>query len=110
MIYRSFSPLIFAVASSTCLPAPAALAIDHGSFSRRPGESRQFTIGSAYFSLRVCNDIASAGIIGVRLGARDERRLAPGLCIEQSGDRLDIRNLADGISTGVFVSACEVRH
>jgi hypothetical protein len=101
--------LLFATtASGTCLSAASALAINHGSFSLRPGESRQFTIGTTYISLRVCNDIASAGAVAVTVGARDPRTLAPGLCMEQSGDLIEIRNLADGIATGVFVSACDM--
>jgi hypothetical protein len=79
--------LVFAtVASGMCLAAPPALAMNHGTFSLRPGESRQFTIGSTYFSLRVCNDIASAGPIAITVGGHEPRTLAPGLCTEQSGD------------------------
>jgi hypothetical protein len=103
--------LLFAtVAIGTYLAAPPALAINHGSFSLRPGESRQFTIGSTYFSLRVCNDVASAGPIAITVGAHESRTLAPGLCTEQSGDLIGVRNLSDGIAMGVFVSACVVPH
>jgi hypothetical protein len=107
---RAISGLLFATACSLCAASPSATARDHGSFSLRPGESWHFTVGSTYFPLRICNDIASAGVILVRAGARDEHRLAPGLCIEQSGDVIDVQNLADGISSGVFVSACDVPH
>jgi hypothetical protein len=103
--------LLFAAAAiGTCLAALPALATDHGSFSLRPGESRQITVGSTYFSLRVCNDIASAGPIAVTVGAHESRTLAPGLCTEQSGDFVGLRNLSGGIAMGVFVSACVVPH
>jgi hypothetical protein len=108
-MHRVTVGLLVATAYSFGLAAPPAAARDHGSFSLRPGEAWHITLGSTYLPLRICNDIASAGAILVRVGDRDERRLGPGLCVEQSGDGIDIRNLADGISTGVFVSACEVR-
>jgi hypothetical protein len=103
--------LLFATAAiGTCLAALPAIAINHGSFSLRPGESQQFTIGSTYFSLRVCNDIASAGPISITIGGHEPRMLAPGLCTEQSGDLVGVRNLSSGMAMGVFVSACVVPH
>jgi hypothetical protein len=103
--------LLFAIVSvGTCLTAPPAVAINHGSFLLRPGESQQFTIGSTYFSLRLCNDIASAGPIEITIGGHEPRTLAPGLCAEQSGDLVGVRNQSSGMAMGVFVSACVVPH
>ena|SRR4029077_10391880 len=63
---------------------------------------RKFRLGSTYLLLRVCNTIGSAGAILVTIGDHKSYTLAPGLCIEESGDAIKLQNRATGVATGTY--------
>jgi len=81
------------------LPAKAQ---EFGSFTLKPGETREVRIGNTYRTIRLCNDVESAGVLDAVVGDHDLIHLSPGLCAEQSGDTIQLRNAANGRVSGVY--------
>jgi hypothetical protein len=82
---------------------PALAATRYGSFTLRPGETQQISIGAAAQELRVCNDATSAGRISVTVGTNEPRLLRPGLCYDYDiGDRIVATNQGDGPAFGTY--------
>ena len=79
-----------------------AAAMQYGSFSLQPGAVQEVQTGSTYLRLRVCNTIGSAGAILVTIGDHKPYALAPGLCVEESGDAIKLQNQATGVATGTY--------
>jgi len=86
------------------LPTASGAAGESGVFSLAPGESREFHIGSTYRNIRVCNDLASAGTLTAWFGHHLPHVLGPGLCADDSGDGIALRNGAAGRVNGTFRS------
>jgi hypothetical protein len=86
------------------LPAARSLAVESGAFSLAAGESRDFHIGSTYRSLRICNDFASAGPLTAWTGHHLPQVLRPGVCADDSGDHIVLRNGSAGRVEGTFRS------
>jgi hypothetical protein len=49
---------------------PPALAADNGSFFLKSKETQLIVVGTTARELRICNDVASGGPIGIALGSR----------------------------------------
>ena len=82
---------------------PALAATQYGSFTLRPGETQQISIGAAAQELRVCNDATSAGRIAVTVGTNDPRLLRPGFCADNViGDTIVASNQGDGQAFGTY--------
>jgi hypothetical protein len=94
-----FPILVFLAVVGGSLPAWAA---EFGSFSLQPGETRDIRIGSTYRTIRLCNDSESAGVLQAVIGDHDPIQLAPGLCAEDSGDTIQVRNAANGTVSGIY--------
>ena len=90
---------VFFMAVAGVLPA---LAQEFGSFTLKPGETREFRIGATYRTIRLCNDAESAGTLDAIIGDHDTIHLAPGLCAEDSGDTIQLHNAANGPVSGVY--------
>lgn len=90
--------VLFALAAGL-MPAGA---MDFGSFSLQPGETQNIRIGSTYRTIRLCNNSESAGMLQAVIGDHDPIQLAPGLCAENSGDTIQVRNLANGTVSGIY--------
>jgi hypothetical protein len=101
---RSPRLLLFVLAATVAGLAAGhpARAGEFGSFTLQPGETRNITIGATYRLIRLCNDVGSAGMLDAVIGAGAPIRLAPGLCAEDSGDRIQLRNAANGKVSGVY--------
>jgi|ERR1039457_511058 hypothetical protein len=97
-----FPVFALAVTVAGLLAGLPAQAQEFGSFTLKPGESRQFRIGATYRTIRLCNDAESAGNLDAIIGDHDMIHLAPGLCAEESGDTLQLRNAANGLVSGVY--------
>ena len=82
--------------------ATQAAAMQYGSFSLQPGAVQEVQTGSTYLLLRICNTIGSAGAILVTIGDHEPHTLAPGLCVEESGDVIKLQNQATGMATGTY--------
>jgi hypothetical protein len=94
-----FPVLVFLMAAGSALPA---LAREFGSFSLQPGQTKQIRIGSTYRTIRLCNGAESAGTLDAIIGDHDTIHLAPGLCAEDSGDTIQLRNAANGPVSGIY--------
>jgi hypothetical protein len=79
-----------------------AAAMQYGSFSLQPGAVQEIRIGSTYRILRVCNAIGSAGAILATIGDHKPHTLAPGLCVDDSGDVIKLQNQTAGVATGTY--------
>ena len=76
-----------------------AHAMEHGSFSLQPGAVQEVRTGSTYRLLRTKS---GAGAILATIGDHEPQTLAPGLCVEDSGDVIKLRNQATGVATGTY--------
>jgi len=98
----------FVVALTFALaPSGSALAQNFGSIALKPGETKTvsiFGIGG-YQRVRVCNDLQSLGAVKVTIRPRDPRVLQPGLCTEDSGDRIEFVNQGSGQALVEYNSA-----
>jgi hypothetical protein len=99
---RRLPPVVLGCLLAGTLGVLPALAQEFGSFTLKPGETREFRTGNTYRTIRLCNDVGSAGVLDAVIGDHDMIHLAPGLCAEDSGDRLQLRNAAGGAVSGVF--------
>ena len=82
--------------------ATQAAAMQYGSFSLQPGAVQEVRIGSTYRILRVCNAIGSAGAILATIDDQEPHTLAPGLCVDDSGDVIKLQNQTTGVATGTY--------
>ncbi len=90
-----------------CLAHAPAAAANFGRVTLQPGELRKIDIGPTGRSLRVCNDIASAGTVVVVIGDNTPHALSPGLCAEDIGARLTVRSHAGGPATVDYKAICD---
>ena len=70
------------------LSGPQALAADNGTFSLKSKEAQLIVVGTTARELRICNDVASGGPIGITLGSRGPLVLQPGNCADDTADRI----------------------
>jgi hypothetical protein len=73
-----------------------------GSFRLKPGEATDIQAGPRYLNLRVCNDVASSGSVGVTIGDSEPRAIGPGECTDSLGDKVRIQSRADGEVAGIY--------
>ena len=84
------------------LYAPQAMAADNGDFSLKPGEAKQIVIGAPARELRICNNSASGGPIGITLGDHTPLVLQPGMCADDMGDRILATNQGSAPAMGTW--------
>jgi hypothetical protein len=84
------------------LLAPQAMAAASGNFSLKPKEAKEIWIGATARELRICNDIASGGPIGITLGGHSPLVLGPGQCTYEMGDRILATNQGDNPAMGTW--------
>ena len=101
MIRRYRFP-VFALAVAIAGLAGNAVAADFGSFTLQAGQSQTIRIGSTYRQLKVCNDTESAGQLDTVIGTSDVIHLAPGICAEWNGDTIQLRNMSNGVVSGIY--------
>jgi hypothetical protein len=89
-------------ALAAALPVAPGTAAESDVVSLAPGEAREFHIGSTYRNIRVCNDFASAGPVKAWVGHHLPQVLGPGVCADDSGDRIVLRNAAAGRVKGTY--------
>ena len=80
--------------------APQALAADNGSFFLKPKETRLIVVGTTARELRICNDVASGGAIGLARGSRGPLVLQPGNCADDMADRVLATNQGSATAMG----------
>jgi len=90
-----------------CLAHGPAAAANFGRVTLQPGELRKIDIGPTGRSLRVCNDIASAGTVVVVIGDNTPHGLSPGLCAEDLGARMTMQSHAGGPATVDYKAICD---
>ena|SRR5690242_11589068 len=88
----------------TGLISGQALCANFGTVTLRSGERQTVDISTSARIMRVCNDFFSSGPIVARVDDHFPRDLSPGLCAEDSGDRMTIQSHASGIVTVEFRS------
>ena len=81
---------------------PQAMAAGSGNFSLKPREAKEIWIGATALELRICNDIASGGAIGITLGGHSPLVLGPGQCTYETGDRILATNQGDSPAVGTW--------
>jgi hypothetical protein len=96
------SILLLVAAAGIGSSVSSASAAQFGQFSLQPGERQQFRVGSSYIDLRVCNDVGSKGALTVAIGDHDTHEIAPGSCIENSGDGITVENRSHEIAYGIY--------
>jgi hypothetical protein len=84
------------------LSGPQALAADNGSFFLRSKDAQLIVIGTTARELRICNDVASGGPIGIALGSRGPLVLQPGNCADDMGDRILATNQGSATAMGTW--------
>ena len=82
--------------------APQALAADNGSFFLKPKETRLIVVGTTARELRICNDVASGGAIGLARGSRGPLVLQPGNCADDMADRVLATNQGSATAMGTW--------
>jgi hypothetical protein len=82
--------------------APQVMAAASGSFSLKPREAKEVWIGAAARELRICNDVASGGPIGITLDGHGPLVLRPGQCTYEMGDRILAANQGDNPAMGTW--------
>jgi hypothetical protein len=78
--------------SAATLVTTQASAAPSGAVNLAAGEARQVWLGATYSWLRVCNDTTSKGAVTVGIDSHDSQVLAPGICTENAGGSLDLKN------------------
>jgi hypothetical protein len=84
--------------SAATLVMTQASAAPAGALNLAAGEARQVWLGSTYWWLRVCNDTTSKGSVTVGIDSHDSQVLAPGICTENAGGSLDLKNDRGGLA------------
>ena len=87
---------------SISVSLPQALAADNGSFFLRSKEAQLIVIGTTARELRICNDVASGGPIGITLDGHSPLVLRPGQCTYEMGDRILAANQGDSPAMGTW--------
>ena len=65
-------------------------------------------MNSSYHTIRICNNLGSAGTMVGAIGDYPAIKMAPGVCnatMGQTGDRITLRNISDGTVSGIYQSA-----
>ena len=93
---------VFALAVAIAGLAGGAAAAELGSFTLQAGQSQTIRIGSTYRQLKVCNDTESAGLLDAIIGTSDVIHLKPGICAEWNGDTIQLRNMSNGVVSGIY--------
>jgi hypothetical protein len=99
---RRYRFLVFGLAVAIAGLAGSAAAAEFGSFTLQAGESQTVRIGSTYRQLKVCNDSESAGQLDAIIGTSDVIHLKPGICAEWNGDTIQLRNMSNGVISGIY--------
>jgi hypothetical protein len=94
--------LLLAASSIVRLSQAPAVASEFGAFSVKPGETQQIAMGGSYRRIRLCNDAGSAGTLDVTIDDQPTHHLLPGVCAEDRGDSVVLRNSSTGMDTGVY--------
>ncbi len=98
-----FHPVfVLALAVAIAGFAGSAAAAELGSFTLQAGQSQTIRIGSTYRQLKVCNDSESAGLLDAIIGTSDVIHLKPGICAEWNGDTIQLRNMSNGVVSGIY--------
>ena len=92
----------------TGLSAGQALALNFGSVTLKPGETRTIDLTTSSLDMRVCNDLFSTGAVVATIGDTPSHDLSPGLCAEEIGDRMTFQSHASGLATVEFRSLSDV--
>jgi hypothetical protein len=82
--------------------AHQAIAAGSGNFSLKPREAKEIWIGATARELRICNDIASGGAIGIILDGHSPLVLRPGQCAYEMGDRILATNQGEDPAMGTW--------
>jgi hypothetical protein len=82
----------------------AGAAVNFGSLSLKPGETRTVDMSTSARTMRVCNDSFSSGSVVATIGGAAPHDLLPGVCAEEIGDRMTIQSHASGLATVEFRS------
>ena len=90
------------------LASAQAFALNFGSVTLKPGETRTVDFSSSARTMRVCNDFFSSGAVVATIGGSLPHDLSPGLCAEEIGDRMTIESHASGAATVEFRSLSDV--
>src|SRR5215468_8866683 len=78
-----------------------------GSPSLAAGETRTIHTSGVSRDVKVCNDSVSQGDLLAVIGSNDAVRLAPGMCIWESGDSITLRNDSSASILSTYrVSTC----
>jgi hypothetical protein len=75
---------------------------EFGSFTLKPGETRQIQTGYIYRNMRVCNDAGSAGPITATIDDHLPRELLAGVCAEDLGNSVLLHNQSNGVARGTY--------
>jgi hypothetical protein len=94
--------IIAATTLAACQGAGSDSASPSGSFTLAPGETRTLQIGSTYRPVRVCNDVASSGRVKAWIGQHLPHDMPPGVCAEDTGDQIVLRNESGGAANGIY--------
>jgi hypothetical protein len=81
---------------------PQALAADNGNFSLKSRETQLIVVGTTARELRICNDVASGGPIGITLGSSGPLVLRPGNCADDMADRILATNQSSATAMGTW--------
>jgi hypothetical protein len=73
-----------------------------GTFTLKPGESRNLHIDAADHAIRLCNDAQSAGVMDATIDNHEAHHLAPSDCMEESGSDVAVHNASGGTVKGVY--------
>jgi hypothetical protein len=91
-----------AVVAGLGLSGPLALAADNGNFSLKSKEAQLIVVGTTARELRICNNVASGGPIGISLGSRGPLVLQPGTCADDMADRILATNQGSATALGTW--------
>ena len=100
-------PYLAALACASMALAQGAIAADFGVVTLDHGAARTVGIGGSGRTLRVCNDANSDASVLVTIGTNAPRYLASGLCAEDIGEQITMRNLGSGMATVDYKATCD---
>ena len=84
------------------LSGPLALAADNGDFSLKSKEAQLIVVGTTARELRICNNVASGGPIGITLGSHGPLVSQPGNCADDMGDKILATNQGSATAVGTW--------
>src|ERR1700754_4251524 len=94
--------IIIAAALSAWQGAGPDSASPSGAFSLAAGESRTLQIAATYRPVRLCNDFGSPGPVRAWIGHHLPHFVPPGVCAEDTGDQILLRNESSGTVNGTY--------